>query len=330
LTKATGRPKTERIEESDLPPPHIDPVPVGIERPLWSVMIPTYNCAKYLRQTLESVLAQDPGSDHMQIEVVDDYSTDNPENVVGDIGLDRIDFHRKPSNEGVTANFNTCIQRSRGYLVHILHGDDYVLPNFYSQMAKAAEECPNTSFIYSRALVIDADGQMETVSARIKGLEEESHNVGDLFYANHFRAPGVVIRRSFYEKHGGFRQELSHVTDWEMWVRAIALGGGVSINHIYSAYRDHAANETNSLMRSAENLRDCLRLGSLWNDLKLRDFDFARFRQHFAWIAAVQMRRFKNSGDGQAYAANAALWKELTPFSRRAMVAAKSILKRMC
>jgi glycosyltransferase involved in cell wall biosynthesis len=54
----------------------------GIVRPRWSVMIPTHNCARYLRETLTSVLAQDPGPDVMQIEVVDDHSTkDDPEQV---------------------------------------------------------------------------------------------------------------------------------------------------------------------------------------------------------------------------------------------------------
>ena len=51
--------------------PRIAPVPAGVRRPRWSVMIPTFNCAKYLRETLGSVLAQDPGPERMQIEVVD-------------------------------------------------------------------------------------------------------------------------------------------------------------------------------------------------------------------------------------------------------------------
>ncbi|HZG65515.1 MAG TPA: glycosyltransferase, partial [Herpetosiphonaceae bacterium] len=68
----------------------ITPVRDGAPRPLWSVMIPTYNCARYLRGTLESVLAQDPGPDHMQIEVVDDGSQDDPAAVVAEVGRGRV------------------------------------------------------------------------------------------------------------------------------------------------------------------------------------------------------------------------------------------------
>lgn len=61
----------------------IPPISAEKLRPLWSVMIPTYNCAHYLREALHSVLCQDPGKDMMQIEVIDDHSTkDDPEAVV--------------------------------------------------------------------------------------------------------------------------------------------------------------------------------------------------------------------------------------------------------
>ena len=62
--------------------PHRAPVPPVTDaraRPLWSVMIPTYHCARYLAETLASVLDQDPGPEAMQIEVVADHSTaDDP------------------------------------------------------------------------------------------------------------------------------------------------------------------------------------------------------------------------------------------------------------
>jgi hypothetical protein len=54
------------------------PVPEGsMPGPLWSVMIPTFHCARFLRQTVESVLSQGSGPDVVQIEVVDDCSNNN-------------------------------------------------------------------------------------------------------------------------------------------------------------------------------------------------------------------------------------------------------------
>jgi glycosyltransferase involved in cell wall biosynthesis len=87
-------------------------------------MIPTYHCAAYLRETLESVLAQDPGPERMQIEVIDDHSTaDDPEAVVREPASDRVAFHRQSRNVvGHVASFNTCLRRARGGLVHLLRG----------------------------------------------------------------------------------------------------------------------------------------------------------------------------------------------------------------
>ncbi len=67
--------------------PSILPVSEQEKRPLWSVMIPTYNCAEYLRYTLATVLAQDPGIDKMQIVVVDNNSCDDdPAAIVEELG----------------------------------------------------------------------------------------------------------------------------------------------------------------------------------------------------------------------------------------------------
>src|SRR5262249_8378351 len=148
-------------------------VPEGARRPLWSVMIPTFNCAQYLVQCLESVLAEDPGTDTMHIEVVDDCSTtDDPEAVVKKVGRGRVLFHRKNRNEGATQNFNTCVKRSLGHLVHILHGDDWILPGFYSCIANMAKANPNTSFFACRSFLVSEEGLIVAVEKRLPELEK--------------------------------------------------------------------------------------------------------------------------------------------------------------
>ena len=97
-------------------------------------MIPVYDRTKYLAQALNSVLAAGIGPQKMQIEVVDDCSTQNDLGaIVKAICPGRISFYRQPHRVGMAANWNTCIERAQGQLVHILHDDDYVEPTFYSQ-----------------------------------------------------------------------------------------------------------------------------------------------------------------------------------------------------
>ena len=66
------------------------PLPAAEQGPEWSVMIPTYNRARFLDQTLRSVLAQDPGPERMQIEVIDNSTTDAVRAVVSQLGSPRV------------------------------------------------------------------------------------------------------------------------------------------------------------------------------------------------------------------------------------------------
>ena len=142
-------------------PPAHSPVPPLAERPFWSVMIPIYNCREdYLRETLGSVLRQDPGVADMQIEVLDNCSTiGDPEAVVREMGGGRIAFHRQTHNLGIGGNFNACIERARGHWVHILHGDDTVRPDFYSRARAGVTAHPEVAAALCRIIYMDEDGQ---------------------------------------------------------------------------------------------------------------------------------------------------------------------------
>ncbi len=200
----------------------ITPVPENTPRPLWSVMIPTYNCANYLRQTLASVLAQDPGLEVMQIEVVDDHSTkDDPEAVVQELGRGRVNFYRQPENVGYIKNFNTCLQRSRGKIVHLLHGDDYVLDGFYSKMQRLFEKYPKIGAAFCRHIIMDNQGHWQTIS----NLEQPESGILDnwleqIASGQRLTTPSIVVQREVYEKLGGYDKRFTYTgEDWEMYVR---------------------------------------------------------------------------------------------------------------
>lgn len=291
-------------DAAGMTPPRIAPVPSGVHRPLWSVMIPAYNCAKYLRQTLASVLEQDPGPELMQIEVVDDCSPgDDPEPVVREVGGVRVAFHRKPVNEGAIANFNSCISRARGTLLHILHGDDYVLPGFYESVTRVAADMPGMALFATRAYFVDEEGKIVSVSPRLAELEAGGRCVESFFYSTPLQTPGVVVRRAFYEAHGGFLPALIHTADCELWARAISLQGGCVTGEVLACYRKFAANDSGRLARSAENLRDIQRLNQVMAD-RYEHFDRRRALQRVGTLAMVQIQRFGRSGDRDAVKAN--------------------------
>src|SRR6185312_12564342 len=109
-----------------------------------------------------SVLDQDPGVDQMQVEVVDDASSDDPESVGGRY-VDRVTFHRQPENAGHAANLNTCLARARGQLVHVLHGDDAVRPGFYETLGSAFDD-PTIGAAFCRFIAIDDAGRWTTIA----------------------------------------------------------------------------------------------------------------------------------------------------------------------
>jgi glycosyltransferase involved in cell wall biosynthesis len=235
-------------------------LPEDASRPLWSVMIPAYNCAGYLRETLAAVLAQDPGHERMQIEVVDDCSADDPKGVVDELGAGRVELYRQPQNLGTARTFNTCVERSRGRLVHILHGDDAVRDGFYRVMAEPFESQPEIGAAFCRYISMDADGSWETVG------KPEPDGRGILVgwleriaLGQRLQTPCMVVRRSVYEQLGGFDTRLTYMEDWEMWTRIAASFPVFYEPEPLALYRVHTRSATGRSRQAAENVVDLRR-----------------------------------------------------------------------
>jgi hypothetical protein len=293
---------------------------------LWSVMIPTYNCANYLRETLMSVLAQDPGPEVMQIEVVDDCSTkDDPAAVVAEVAGDRVTFYRQPHNVGHVRNFNTCLQRSRGRLVHLLHGDDRVLENFYETMQRPFLSYPEIGAAFCRDIRIDEDGNWYNISR----LLQPNHGILEnwletIAIGQRLQAPAMVVRREVYEKLGGFDQRIQHYgEDWEMWVRiAASYPVWYEVNPL-AMYRLRTTSLSGNSLRTGEN-GDDLRQAIELNKAHLPDDKVAEWSRKASesFALACIRRSFRLLGEGNHTAAMAQL-REVWRTSRSPRVSIK-------
>jgi GT2 family glycosyltransferase len=238
----------------------IAPVPASVDRPLWSVMIPAYNCAHYLRETLAGVLAQDPGTDRMQIEVVDDRSTDEPGAVVGELGAGRVEYFRQAQNVGKVRNLNTCVERSRGRLVHILHGDDAVREGYYDAIERLFDTHPEIGAAFCRYISMDGEGKWETIGE----LEPDGRGLLDgwlerIALGQRLQTPCMVVRRSVYEQLGGFDARLTHCEDWEMWTRIAASFPVAYEPEPLAVYRVHSRSSSDRSLSTGENVVDLRR-----------------------------------------------------------------------
>jgi glycosyltransferase involved in cell wall biosynthesis len=293
--------------------PVIEPLLRRSDDPLWSVMIPNYNAPdEFLVQTLESVLVQDLGSGQMQIEVVDNCSTQgNPEQVVNQIGKGRVGFYRQPRNLGMVGNFNTCIQRSRGQLVHLLHSDDYLAPEFYSHLGKLAQAYPEAGLLTCRVFEVDQQGQLQRLSDRLEAIEQPNWEAAKhYFYDNPFRTPAVVVRRKLYEQVGGWCPLLEHTCDWEMWVRLLNHSAAVALNQPLAFYRRSSDNTSTRTERTGQNLRDWIQMRDLFA-AQYSHFNQAYFDQLLSAAAYWQAAKFLADHDRESAQQSAAIWWEL-------------------
>ncbi len=234
--------------------------------PLWSVMIPTYNPQfDYLKKALRSVLAEDRGPDRMQIEIVDDCSPDdNVAASVKEIAGDRIEFSRTPGNLGLAGCWNTCIERSRGQWVHILHQDDLVLPGFYSRFEALIRTNPKLEAAFARHIRVDADGhEISRSPLALERAGEMTDFPSRIAVWQCLECASVVVKRSTYERVGGYRNDLPYALDWEMWARIAATGRWGYVPELGAAYRFHAKSETQRLQQVDKTIPDLLRGGRM-------------------------------------------------------------------
>ncbi len=238
-------------------PPVIQPVDDTVVRPLWSVMIPVYNCAHYLRETLRCVLVQAPDESEMQIEVVDDCSTDaDVERLVWEAGKGRIKYYRQRENVGSLRNFLTCLRRSRGHLIHLLHGDDLVRPGFYKEMQTFFVEEKEMGAAYCRFAYINENGDFlyahELESVRRGILENWLERISE---RQRIQYVAMVVRRAVYEKLGGF-YGVEYGEDWEMWVRIAAIYRVGYVPAILALYRRHHSSITGRSFITGKNMNE--------------------------------------------------------------------------
>jgi glycosyltransferase involved in cell wall biosynthesis len=182
--------------------------------PLVSVVVPNYNCGRFIADALESVLAQTYPA--VEIIVVDDGSSDDSAEVLARYE-ERIRILRQP-NQGVSAARNYGIRESRGELIAFLDADDLW------DREKLAKQLPlfaaaDVGLVHCAVEYIDEGGR--PLGTNFTGRRGRVLRAIALLQGTVVLAGGstAVVRKSCFDKAGGFDREMSTAADWDMWRR---------------------------------------------------------------------------------------------------------------
>jgi glycosyltransferase involved in cell wall biosynthesis len=211
--------------------------------PRVTVCTATYNRGPLLAQTIRSVLAQ--SYQDFELLIVDDCSTDDTAEVVAGFADHRIRYVRNPSNLGMYANRNRCLQLARGELIAQLDDDDLYLPDALSSLVAALDAAPTAGLVFGATLEIDragavVDHRRTFPSSRFLAPWEAFQT----FLVGRRQPPSaVLVRAACYREFGGFEPD-NWCGDWDLWLRLSRCYPVVYIDQPVLRYRQAVDNST--------------------------------------------------------------------------------------
>ena len=192
--------------------------------PTVSIVVPVYNGSRYLREALDSILAQTYRP--LEVIVMDDASTDDTPDILAEYG-DTIRVVRQTQNRGMFKTTNAGIALARGELIAVYHSDDIYLPMIVEQEVAFLERHPEAGAVFASDIFVDPHGREYgrlALPPDVPGdrpLDYELILNALLTHKNRFlRCPTAMVRASVYRDVGVYRADEFHIiADEEMWLR---------------------------------------------------------------------------------------------------------------
>ncbi|MHA6766852.1 glycosyltransferase family 2 protein [Sphingobium ummariense] len=252
--------------------------------PFFSVVIPLYNRAHLVADTIQSVRSQD-WTDY-EIIVVDDGSRDDPEPVIAAIGDPRVRYIRQ-ENAGGGAARNRGIEAAVGRYIAFLDSDDLFLPGKLSTMAQALAGDDGSTVLYSRMKV---DRGVDRYWIRPDRGIREDEDVGEyLFCANQFMQTSTMVVPTALAQRVLFDPALKKGQDLDFCVRLQAAGAHFRmIDRALTVWLDATEAGRTSYVRGYETSLDWLdRCGHMLTDRARRGYRATVLAYHMAPIRPV-------------------------------------------
>ncbi|WP_147624258.1 glycosyltransferase [Treponema denticola] len=208
-----------------------------------TVIIPTYNKADFISQTIESVLQQT--YKNFEIVIIDDCSSDNTEHIVQKYLSGKIRYFKHKTNWGPGATFNDGIEKAQSEYVTLIASDDILLPNHLELIMQEFKKDEHLDVVFSRLAVIDENNNI-TNERRINTNKDKYSLIRQAFYvSNIFPSPGVAFNKTFFKQIGLFNTGLILMHDYALNIKTVVYGRFTILPQITVYYRRFSDNKKN-------------------------------------------------------------------------------------
>lgn len=216
------------------------------EKPLVSVVIPCYNHAQFVQETIQSVIDQD--YENIELIIIDDGSQDNSVAAIQEMvpaceeRFVRFEFRSRP-NKGLCSTLNEALDWCKGKYLSCIASDDIMFFYKTREQVLYLEKNIEVIGVFGAIEILYKNGSREQI---IKN--KNSFKFDDVFLHRHnLPAPTSMIRMSDIKRVGGYREGFI-IEDWVMWLDLIESGGVLSyLDRVFSVYRRHDGNLSGQL-----------------------------------------------------------------------------------
>ncbi|HKP81863.1 MAG TPA: glycosyltransferase [Pyrinomonadaceae bacterium] len=237
-----------------------------MQRPLVTIIIPTFNRLNWIPVCLDSIKAQT--YPNIETLVIDDGSTDGTvEWLKSQPDYQFAQLHVQPKNGGASIARNDGIRRARGDLIAFIDSDDVLLPHHVETAVDVFEKHPNTGLFCCDSTLIDPNGDVlfggrtwHQIQSRLKNhpVQTGFRSLKDIFEFSHC-FPGFTLPKAVFEKAGYFDQSIFPMDDYDLSLRVAGAGYGVYYCDEPLALRREHSGQCSGFANSVDTCRKQIR-----------------------------------------------------------------------
>ncbi|MEZ8012910.1 MULTISPECIES: glycosyltransferase family 2 protein [Vibrio] len=203
--------------------------------PLISIVMAVYNCEKYLKYSIDSIIEQ--SYENFEFIIVDDCSVDNSLSIINSYKDSRLRIIKNDENMGLAGSLNRAIEEAAGKYIARMDADDISLSNRIEKQVSYMEQHKNVAVCGTNIQHIDSNNN--PIKDRIKWIKEDNRSIKNaLIYGSCFAHPSVIVRAKYFREHSiRYEVTLRRSQDYDLWFKLSEYGDFANLNEPLLLYR---------------------------------------------------------------------------------------------